>query len=961
MPEPILVVEYEPRYTERVRQALAPLPWDAQFARDGEEALRLLETLRPSLIVLSSVTPKVSTGELIRHIRRNPDLAVTPVLLTVSGYSGADPRGDAVKAGANDILPKPYTENDLAAKIRHILAPGDTGGFTSEEIFGEVLAEEPARAPQKVRNTATANVDDLLADTLSGVLPRRTSPGTARTPASEPRKVVTGNDLEQLLEQTLSGVDKRRVPQPSPAAEPTAAPEPTAPPPPRAAEPTIEAPVPVDEAPFAVEEPVQEAAAPAAAAKPEEDDPADGTRFGQYVLQERIAAGGMAEVWKARMRGVEGFQKTVAIKKILPHLSDNDDFIEMFVDEAKLAAQLSHNNIIHIYDLGKANNAYYIAMEYIDGHDLRSILRAADERGLPLPVETSLFIASKIAAALDYAHRKRDFDDKELGLVHRDVSPQNVLISYEGDIKLCDFGIAKAASKASQTQAGALKGKLQYMSPEQAWGRNLDGRSDVFALGIVLFEMLSGRKLFIGDTEMSVLEQVREARIPSVTELNDDVTPDIEAILLRALQKQPEDRYQSAGEMARDLDQILYGFRPTPTSADVAIYMHRLYDEDTHVFPAAAAPLPEASEPASRFESLTSPAILDITDVREAEPEPEPEPAVAPAAAIVSAAAAPATIASDPAPGSPFASAAPAPDRPKRKLGVLIAIAAVLLLAASAAAFYVFRPGGETQAQQASLTPAPAGPAIAAEPPPIVMPPVAAIEEQVVADLETDDQDAIDAEVQRRLAEAREQLEAQRRQQLADQQRQQLEETRRQQAAAEAAAAQRTPAPATPPPAVAAAPATQTAAPTTTVAENRQPATPPQQTPPAQTPPAQTPPATTTQVAEQPAAPAPARTQVGDLVAPGTAGLVAPEVVKMPQPSYPSMARARRLEGTVLLNVLVSETGQVMDVRVLRGISPDLGFTNSATEAVRSATFRPATKDGVRVKSYKTISVSFKL
>src|SRR6266699_2212674 len=165
----------------------------------------------------------------------------------------------------------------------------------------------------------------------------------------------------------------------------------------------------------------------------------------------------MAEVWKARMRGVEGFQKIVAIKKILPHLSDNQEFIEMFIDEAKLAAQLNHNNIIHIYDLGKIQNSYYIA--------------------------------SKVAAALDYAHRKRDFEDREMGLVHRDVSPQNVLISEEGDIKLCDFGIAKAASKASHTQAGALKGKLQYMSPEQAWGKHIDKRSDIFALSTVLFEM----------------------------------------------------------------------------------------------------------------------------------------------------------------------------------------------------------------------------------------------------------------------------------------------------------------------------------------------------------------------------------------------------------------------------------------------------------------------------------------
>ena len=221
----------------------------------------------------------------------------------------------------------------------------------------------------------------------------------------------------------------------------------------------------------------------------------------------------MAEVWKARMTGVEGFQKTVAIKKILPHLTDSSDFVEMFVDEAKLAAQLNHAHIIHIYDLGRIEGDYYIAMEYVEGENLRAILNAARERGRPLPVGLALHVAARLASALDYAHRKRDFEDQSLDLVHRDVSPQNVLIGYEGTIKLCDFGIVKAVSKTSHTRMGALKGKLQYMSPEQAWGRNVDGRSDIFSLGALLFEMLTGRRLFSGDSEMEVLEAVRECRI----------------------------------------------------------------------------------------------------------------------------------------------------------------------------------------------------------------------------------------------------------------------------------------------------------------------------------------------------------------------------------------------------------------------------------------------------------------
>src|SRR6185369_13057166 len=228
------------------------------------------------------------------------------------------------------------------------------------------------------------------------------------------------------------------------------------------------------------------------------------------------------------------FQKTVAIKKILPHLTDNSEFVGMFIDEAKLAAQLSHPNIIHIYDLGKIGRDFYIAMEYVEGKDLRSILNAAKRKGMSLPMGLALLIAARLASALDYAHRKRDFDNREMGLVHRDVSPQNVLITFEGDIKLCDFGIAKAVSKANQTQMGALKGKLQYMSPEQAWGRPVDARSDLFSLGAVLFEMLTGDRLFSGESEMSVLESVRQGRTRSPRDVDPSIPADVDEIVARA-------------------------------------------------------------------------------------------------------------------------------------------------------------------------------------------------------------------------------------------------------------------------------------------------------------------------------------------------------------------------------------------------------------------------------------------
>ena len=329
------------------------------------------------------------------------------------------------------------------------------------------------------------------------------------------------------------------------------------------------------------------------------------SEFGQYTLLERIAVGGMAEVWKARMKGVEGFQKTVAIKKILPHLTDSSDFVTMFIDEAKLAAQLNHNNIIHIYDLGKIGDDYFIAMEFVDGKDLRSILNSARAESRPLPLGLALLVGSRLSSALDHAHRQRDFEGRPLGLVHRDVSPQNVLISYEGDIKLCDFGIVKAVTKASKTQMGALKGKLQYMSPEQAWGRPVDARSDIFSLGSLLFEMLTGRRLFSGESEMSVLDAVREGRIQAPRDLDPRLPLEVNALVLKALARDPGDRFLSAGEMQREIDGILVSLKPAPTQADLGAYLHQLFAAEaqagtpsTFAAPTAATPAIAARTPA---------------------------------------------------------------------------------------------------------------------------------------------------------------------------------------------------------------------------------------------------------------------------------------------------------------------------------------------------------------------------
>jgi serine/threonine protein kinase len=301
--------------------------------------------------------------------------------------------------------------------------------------------------------------------------------------------------------------------------------------------------------------------------------------FGPYTLLDRVAIGGMAEVYRAKRSGVEGFEKIVAVKRILPHLSDNKEFVDMFIDEAKMVAGLTHPSIVQIYDLGRIDQAYYIAMEYVHGRDLRTILKRARERGMRLPLDLSLLVVGRVCAALDHAHKKRDEAGRAVSIVHRDVSPQNILISFEGEVKLTDFGIAKAATKARTTDTGTLRGKLLYMSPEQAWGKPMDRRSDLFSLGLVFYEMITDQKPFMGGSESNVLEMVRECRIASPTTLNPRIPDRLERVVMKALARDPENRYQDAGEMSKDLDRILVGRQP-PTLAELVRYMEILFDEE---------------------------------------------------------------------------------------------------------------------------------------------------------------------------------------------------------------------------------------------------------------------------------------------------------------------------------------------------------------------------------------------
>ena len=302
--------------------------------------------------------------------------------------------------------------------------------------------------------------------------------------------------------------------------------------------------------------------------------------FGKYLLLERLNVGGMAEVFVAKAFGVEGFERILAIKKILPTMAEDEEFITMFIDEARISVQLTHANIVHIHELGRHDDAYYIAMEYVSGKDLRALLERFRRRGELMPTAMAVFVATRICEGLDYAHRRRDGRGQELKIIHRDVSPQNILLSYEGEVKIIDFGIAKAANRSQKTQAGILKGKFGYMSPEQVRGMEIDHRSDIFAMGVIMYEMLTGEKLFVGESDFSTLEKVRNADVVSPRKLNPEIPPGLEKVVLKALAREVEDRYQWASDLQEDLMRFLLAGDAIYSSKHLATFMKEAFAED---------------------------------------------------------------------------------------------------------------------------------------------------------------------------------------------------------------------------------------------------------------------------------------------------------------------------------------------------------------------------------------------
>ena len=335
--------------------------------------------------------------------------------------------------------------------------------------------------------------------------------------------------------------------------------------------------------------------------------------FGRYELLDRISAGGMAEVFRAR--DAERGGAIVALKKILPHIAEDEEFIQMFSDEARIASSLEHPHIARTLDFGRIGSSYYIAFEYVRGKDMRTVFERSVKLGETIPLPFLLYVFARIGEGLSYAHARKDAAGRPVSIVHRDVSPQNIVVSYSGDVKLIDFGIAKAAGKLSRTAVGAIKGKFGYMSPEQVRGLEIDQRTDVFSLGITMWELFTRQRLFAAENELLVLEKIRNLEVKAPSSIDPTLPPALDAIILRALAKSPDDRFQSAKELYRDMNILAQSGGLAATRNDVSAYMQKAFGdsaEPTGTFQTnpqtPAAPAPQEPPPESQSGPRATPS-----------------------------------------------------------------------------------------------------------------------------------------------------------------------------------------------------------------------------------------------------------------------------------------------------------------------------------------------------------------
>lgn len=447
------------------------------------------------------------------------------------------------------------------------------------------------------------------------------------------------------------------------------------------------------------------------------DDKPEATRLGSYEIVRRLAVGGMAELFLARTVGPLGFEKLVVLKKVLPHFSENPRFVQLFLDEARLAAGLDHPHIAHVYDMGMIAGNYFFTMEYVHGRDVRSVLRETAQRKQRFSIELAVQITCAVASALHHAHERRHKDGTLLGIVHRDVSPSNVVISYDGAIKLLDFGVAKAAGSSTRTRTGTLKGKVSYMSPEQASGARIDRRSDVFSLGVMLWEMVATRRLFKAENDLATIQRIINTNAPALCSVRPECPPELERIVQNALERDLERRYQTAQQLQSELEFLAREQKLNQSPIALAATMCGLFPDRSV---GSEAPVPAAHATGS----VTTPVSSAFDDDEDEDEDVLPIPMSAGPKSLAPLEPEVADLATEigppPSLQGPIAIAAndAAPIEPlKPRSRGLLAIAAGVVALIAIVVIVVFARGGGSAEVPASIAPAISDPKPAATPP----------------------------------------------------------------------------------------------------------------------------------------------------------------------------------------------------------------------------------------------------
>ncbi|MCK4764994.1 MAG: protein kinase [Candidatus Aminicenantes bacterium] len=623
MKKNILLVEYASASIDAIKEALLPPVFNITAADEGEAAKTLLKDRKFDLVITAAMLPKFHGFSLSLHVAKN--YPGTKVVIISGIYKGEETRQKAIhQYKADDFFEKPINKKDFKKKILEILnitekdilgafgqatikipivdtaklptlkKIGEDGKkLTSEDLFGDLISSagkesDEAKQVKKTKERPVPETFKTVAITPGAIdlmkpAAKKRPPvldtqkfnidvASLVKPKEEPKKEnkkfkKIEDEISKKPEDTLTGlgIPPEKVNESFSTQKIEIIPE---------AE-VKEFEKKLDKAREEKHFATQKIELPIERATEEKD-------VGDYEIIGLIARGGMAEIYKAKKKGVKGFEKIIALKKILSGYGEDDKYIEMFVDEAKIAAELSHPNIVQIYDLGKKDDFYFIAMEHVLGKDLRLILRKLAGLKRPFPEELALHLILKVLSALNYAHSAKDSSGRALEIVHRDVSPPNILVSFSGDVKLTDFGVSKATNKMHETVSGALKGKLLYMSPEQAKGDSaVDYRSDLYSVGIILFELITGKKLFIDSSDLLVLKKVQEGEVIMPREIKKDINPELENIILKSLNKNRDRRYNNAADMMRDIESYLIkNYERQPAAVHLSHFLHDTFKEE---------------------------------------------------------------------------------------------------------------------------------------------------------------------------------------------------------------------------------------------------------------------------------------------------------------------------------------------------------------------------------------------